>query len=175
MTRRLIALTVGVLGLAVAPVVASATHSAGDGPKKDFVRGTGHFEGPNPVTGQPTDLTMHVSARSGPSGENPKGHFFVKREAPTELRVRGEVTCLNVVGNQAVVGGRIERGQVPPDAVFPIGGGVLFQFDDNGEARLIPDRMQGSPTLTPTVCPNPVPAARLPIQQGNFVVHDSAP
>ena len=68
MTRRLIALTVGVLGLAAAPVVASATHSAGEGPKKDFVRGTGHFEGPNPVTGQPTDLTMHVSARSGPSG-----------------------------------------------------------------------------------------------------------
>lgn len=174
MSGRLTAVALGLVTLAASPVIAGASHSNGNGPKKDFARGTGHFEGPNPVTGQPTDLTMHVSARSGPSGENPKGHFFVKRQAPTELRVRGEVTCLNVVGNQAVVGGRIERGQVP-DAVFPIGGGVLFQFDDKGEARLIPDRMQGSPTSTPTVCPNPVPAARLAIQQGNFVVHDSAP
>lgn len=174
MKRQLVALTVGLLALAVLPVVAVATHSTGKGPKRDFVRGTGHFDGPNPATGQRTAATLHVSARSGPSGENPKGRFFVKREAPTELRIRGKVTCLNVVGNQAVVGGRIEGGQAP-DAVFPIGGGVLFQFDDNGEGRVIPDRMQGSPTSTPTVCPNPVPAARLLVQQGNFVVHDSAP
>lgn len=173
MSRRL-TLIMGMLAIAASPMAAHAGHSSGEGPKKDFARGTGHFEGPNPVSGQPTDLMMHVSAQSGPSGENPKGHFFVKREAPSELRVRGEVTCLKVVGNQAVVGGRIERGQMP-DAVFPIGGGVLFQFDDSGEARLIPDRMQGSPTSTPTVCPNPIPAARLPVQQGNFVVHDDTP
>ena len=174
MKRQLVAFTVGLLALAVLPVVAVATHSNGKGPKHDFVRGTGHFEGTNPGSGLPTDARLHVSARSGPSGENPKGRFFVKREAPTELRIRGRVTCLNVVGNQAVVGGRIEGGQAP-DATFPIGGGVLFQFDDNGEGRVIPDMMQGSPTSTPTVCPNPVRPARLTVQQGNFVVHDSTP
>lgn len=174
MKKQLVPLTVGLLALAVLPVVAVATHSNGEGPKRDLVHGTGHFEGINPGSGLPTDARLHVSARSGPSGENPKGRFFVNREAPTELRIRGEVTCLNVVGNQAVVGGRIEGGQTP-DAVFPIGGGVLFQFDDNGEGRVILDRMQGSPTSTPTVCPNPIPAARLTVQQGNFVVHDSGP
>lgn len=174
MKKQLVALTVGLLALAVLPVVAVATHSNGEGPKHDFVRGTGHFVGPNPGSGLPTDARLHVSARSGPSGENPTGHFFVNRAAPTELRIRGTVTCLNVVGNQVVVGGRIEGGQAP-DSVFPIGGGVLFQFDDNGEGQAIPDRMQGSPTSTPTVCPNPVRAARLTVQQGNFVAHDSAP
>ena len=174
MTRRLTAVGLGLVALAASPVVAGASHSEGKGPTKDFVRGTGHFEGPHPLSGLPTDATLHVSARSGPSGENPKGRFFVNREAPTELRIRGTVTCLNVVGNQAVVGGRIEGGQAP-DAAFPIGGGVLFQFDDNGESRVIPDRMTGSPTSTPTVCPNPIPTARLIVQQGNFVVHDSTP
>ncbi len=171
MSRRLTAVGLGLLALAASPGVAGASHSDGKGPKKDSVRGTGHFEGLNPRSGLPTDATLHVSAQSGPSGENPKGRFFVNREAPSELRIRGKVTCLNVVGNQAVVGGRIEGGQAP-DATFPIGGGVLFQFDDNGEGRVIPDRMQGSPTSTPTVCPNPVPAANLTVQQGNFVVHD---
>jgi hypothetical protein len=174
MSRRLTAVGLGLVALAASPVVAGASHSDDNGPTNDFVRGTGHFEGTNPATGITTVATLHVSARSGPSGENPKGRFFVNREAPTELRIRGKVTCLNVVGNQAVVGGRIEGGQAP-DSVFPIGGGVLFQFDDNGEGRLIPDRMQGSPAATPTVCPNPVPAARLTVQQGNFVVHDYTP
>jgi hypothetical protein len=172
MKRQLVAFCVGLLALAVLPVVAGATHSNGKGPKKDFARGTGHFEGISPI-GQ-TVITMHVNARSGPAGQNPKGRFFVKRDLPTELRVRGRVTCLNVVGNQAVVGGRIERGRVP-DAMFPIGGGILFQFDDNGNGTVISDRMHGSPTATPTVCPPPIPAARLPVQRGNFVVHDSAP
>ncbi|HEV2057853.1 MAG TPA: hypothetical protein VGR11_00765 [Solirubrobacteraceae bacterium] len=172
MNKQLATLTVGLLALAATPVVAGASHSGGKGPKKDFVRGTGHFEGISPI-GQ-TDITMHVSARSGPSGQNPKGRFYVKRELPTELRVRGTVTCVNVVGNQAVVGGRIERGQVP-DAVFPIGGGILFQFDDNGNGSVISDRMHGSPTSAPTVCPAPIPAARLPVQRGNFVVHDYTP
>lgn len=169
MKRQLVALTVGLLALAVLPVVAGATHSSGKGPKKDFARGTGHFEGLSPL-GQ-TVITMHVSARSGPSGQNPKGRFLVKRDLPTELRQRGRVTCLNVVGNQAVIGGVIERSRVPDD----IGDGILFQFDDNGNGTVISDRMHGSPTSTPTVCPPPVPAARLPIQQGNFVVHDATP
>ena len=174
MSRRLTAVGLGLVALAASPVVAGASHSDGEGPTKDFVRGTGHFEGPNPASGQPTDATLHVSARSGSSGENPTGHFFVNRAAPSELRIRGKVTCLNVVGNQAVVGGRIEGGQAP-DLVFPIGGGVVFQFDDNGQGRVISDRMQGSPTAAPSVCPNPIPAARLTVQQGNFVVHDSTP
>ncbi len=165
MNNRFAALTLGLVALAATPVVAGARHSDGNGPNTDFAHGTGHFEGISPI-GQ-TDITMHVSARSGASGQNPEGRFFVKRTLPTELRQRGSVTCLNVVGNQAVVGGRIEHGQ-------GLGGGILFQFDDNGEGTDISDRMHGSPTSTPpTVCPPPVPAARLQVQRGNFVVHDT--
>ena len=164
MSRRLTAVGLGLLALAASPVVAGASHSDGKGPKEDFARGTGHFEGISPI-GQ-TDITMHVSARSGPSGRNPKGRFFVKRTLPTELRQRGSVTCLNVVGNQAVVGGIVEHGQ-------GIGSGVLLQFDDNGNGTVVSDRFHGSPTSTPTVCPRPIPAARLPAQRGNFVVHDT--
>lgn len=171
MSRRMMTVAVGLLILAGSPVVASATHSNGKGPaKKNFAHGTGHFEGLSPL-GQ-TDVTMHVNAKSGPSGHHAKGRFFIHRELPSQLDVRGEVTCLKVVGNQAVVGGRIEHSEVP-DPAFPEGGGIVIQVDDNGAGS---DRMHGGPASSPpATCPDPTPAARLPVQEGNFAVHDATP
>ncbi len=174
MSRQLMALAAGVVALGASPVVAGATHGDREGPsKKDFARGTGHFEGLGPL-GQ-TDITMRVDARSGPGGEDAKGRFVVERVLPSRLAQRGKVTCLRVVGNRAVIGGRIERSNVP-DPPFREGSGILIQVDDNGEGTVVADRMQGGPMpAPPTTCPDPSPAARLPVQDGDFLVHDSAP
>ena len=174
MMKQLLTLTVGLLALAVSPVVAIATHGEGQGSwKKDFASGTGHFEGSGPLG--PTDVTMHVNAKSGPAGENATGRFFVHRELPSKLDLHGKVTCLKVIGNQAVIGGRIERSKVA-DPQFPEGGGIVIQVDDTGEGTAISDRMHGGPTSSPpAVCPDPLPSGRLPVQQGNFVVHDHRP
>lgn len=173
MTRRLLIATVGLLALAVSPVMAVATHGEGQGSaKKDFAVGTGHFQGAGPAG--PTDVTMHVNAKSGPAGQNAKGRFFVHRELPSKLDLHGTVTCLKVVGNQAVIGGRIDRSKIS-DPLFPEGGGIVIQVDDTDEGTTITDRMHGGPSASPpATCPDPIAAARLRVQQGNFVVHDNA-
>ncbi len=174
MTRRLLIATAGLLALALSPVVAVATHGEGQGSsKKDFAGGTGQFQGLGPAG--PTDVTMHVNANSGPGGQNATGRFFVHRELPSKLDLRGTVTCLKVIGNQAVIGGRIEHSKIA-DPLFPEGGGIVIQVDDSHDGTTVTDRMHGGPRSSPpAACPEPTPAARLPVQQGNFVVHVNAP
>lgn len=164
------------LALAAVPGLATGSHSEGKGPKLDFVHGTGHFEGPFPPN--PTlqlDITMHFNAKSGPSGEDAKGRFFVKRSDPTPLYTRGEVTCLNVVGNTATVGGRVEQTGQPTQS--PVGSGVLFQVVDNGQGeQSVVDRMHGdSLPQPPESCPAPTAVTRLDVERGNFGVHDAQP
>ena len=84
MSRRLTALALGLLALAVAPVVAGASHSGGKNPKQDFATGTGHRFASGPPSlpaGVESRTIMHVNARSVPDGERARGRFFVKRKA----------------------------------------------------------------------------------------------
>jgi hypothetical protein len=69
-------------------------------PRTDSVRGAvTAADGPtNPVT-----ITFDVV--SGALGENPSGSVLFQREAG--FFHRSEITCLNVLGNQAVIGARI--------------------------------------------------------------------
>lgn len=140
---------------------AAASERPGDGKIKHLAVGAGRFEGQGPQ-GQ-TDVLMHVNASSR-DGEA-VGRFSVHRWLPTELQMNGEVTCLNVVGNRATIGGRVEnlrKGSWP-------GSGILITVEDNGGEEV--DRMHGDllPTA-PTDCPVPSETVRLPVQRGNFVV-----
>ncbi len=163
----------GTIGLALATAgiaaPAGATHSGGSGPNRDMAHGRGHFEGQGPFG--PTDVTMQFSAMRDASGEV-KGRFFTHRLLPNpELHINGEVTCLNVVGNSATIGGRILHSK---QEAAPVGSGVLIQVVDFGEGSDHTDQMQGSLTATPpTTCPAPPASARLAVQQGNFTVHDA--
>ncbi len=176
-TRTLTALT-GLLTMMLAvPAANGASQGTGQGTGRESVYGTGHFEGELPPnSGQPVDITMHVNATSGPSGEDPKGRFFAHRSAPTELHIHGDVTCLKVEDNRATVGGKVTQSE---QASWPEGSGILIQIENNGQgSNDLPDRMHGTPnplSEPPEDCPEPTQPTRLPVEEGNFVVYDATP
>lgn len=145
--------------------LAGASERAGHVPARELAVGAGRFQGQSPIG--KTDVLMLVNASRGPGGEGVTGRFSVHRWLPSELQLDGEVTCLNVVGNRATVGGRVDdarKGNWP-------GSGILITVVDNGGHGL--DQMHGDPRSTPPAeCPTPPQAARLPVQRGNFVVVD---
>ena len=93
--RGLSVVAVAVLVLAAIPTLATAKHSPGKGPKHDLVVGSARFT--TPVA------SVRINAKSGPNGENPRGHFFLKEGG---FQFRGSVTCVHVVGNRASVVGQ---------------------------------------------------------------------
>jgi hypothetical protein len=67
--RRLSVVALSVLLLAAIPALATAEHSPGKGPKHNLVVGSARFS--TPVA------SVRINAKSGPNGENPRGHFFL--------------------------------------------------------------------------------------------------
>jgi hypothetical protein len=87
----------------------------------------------------------------------------------TAFDVRGGVTCLNVVGNRATVGGVIERSDHP---AFPEGSGIFLFIRDDDEG--VGDGIGASTNaVPPQTCQFLEPG--LPNTQGNFIVHDATP
>ena len=171
-----IAALVGVAGLAV-PIEAAATHSHGAGPKEDFVAGSVRAPTVTPVGTFPSE--QHINARAaGPEvpglGAPAKGWFRVRIDFPfgPEFELRGQVRCINNVGNSSVIRGVITESESP---LVPVGLGVTHRYVDNGEGEnAVPDGVFGMVTGPPSGgsdCPH-VPFPTLPADQGNVVVHD---
>jgi hypothetical protein len=155
---------VAMAGLAVilAPAGgASASHSpaAGAGPPQDFAVGGGQtiFES-----------TVGFSAHSGPSGEDARGHY-AETVLGGSIKDRAEVTCLRVVGNEAVFVGVVTdaaSNTVPPGTVQ-----TTFVRDDD---EMLGDGVRNLIGVgTPGICPTPdlLPP---PLLSGEVVVHDGA-
>lgn len=127
---------------------------------------------------------MSISARTGVSGQGARGRFFVKRntEVPVpgrpDLDYSGEVTCLRVVGNRAIVGGVITNDRLDL-ASNPIEGtGFLAVYVDNDQAGSdAHDESNSTPGIAAPgdLCPTSVAFPTAPFQQGNYVVHDDTP
>jgi hypothetical protein len=151
--------------LLVTPGVAGATHSNGEGPNHDSITGTGR------IVAGPIDVFLHVNAKSGPSGVDPRGHVAFHAAPPAvpfPIDIQGRVTCLTIVGNQAIVGLVVTQSKEPG---IPEGAGGIFTIVDMGEPGTL-DRFEGSPLpAPPAVCAPPFPGR--PITHGNFVVHDA--
>lgn len=160
MKRMLVALLLALC--LIAPTTVSATHSPGGGPKSDKVDGTVEDLFPS---------TLHVNAISNPDGTDARGHLWYTADATGfVVDVAGEVTCLNVQGNRATVGMRIDRSKLPG---FPgEGNGFLFVVNDNGEPGDTDTHLDIPMAVPPTVCPNPFVFV-FPHDHGNFVVHDA--
>jgi hypothetical protein len=140
------------------PTSAIGSHSPGKGPKRDLVVGSAKF----PVVA----AHARINAKSGPNGENPRGHFFLRQGS---LQFRGSVTCMRVVGNRASVGGRVNKSNA---AGPPVGSGFVQFIEDNGE----PGRNDRSHTAfvptPPMTCPVPTTPFFV-VARGNYVVHDA--
>ncbi len=156
---RLSVIALSVLVLAAIPTIATATHSPGKGPKHDQVVGSARFSVPV--------ASVRIDAKSGPNGENPRGHFFLSEFG---WQFRGSVTCVRVVGHLASVGGRVSSssGVGAPQ----VGSGFIQLTQDNGS----PGRNDRSQTIRvpspPMTCPVPTTPAFV-LARGNYVVHDA--
>ena len=90
-----------------------------------------------------TNLDINVT--SGPNGENPTGHAFVS--IGSDRFISASITCLEVNGNTAVVGGTLEPN---PFGIV----GFLETLVDNGPAG------SGLDTFAAQVATSPPPFAR---------------
>ena len=156
---RLSVALLSILALAAIPTVATATHSPGKGPKHDLVVGSARFT--TPVA------SVRINAWSGPNGENPRGHFFLKEGG---YQFNGSVTCVRVAGHRASVGGRVTKSSGVGGPV--VGSGFVQFIEDNGS----PGRSDRSHTVRvaspPMTCPAPVTPVFV-LARGNYVVHDA--
>jgi hypothetical protein len=137
-------------------------------PGLDTALGSGHVDSGG------DEILINLAAHSGPLGQNASGHYHLETipgsAIPIELDV--DVTCLNVVGNLAMVGGFVTKLVVNG---VPVSGvqGFLEPVQDN-HLLGVPD-MVGSISLmpnAPSICPPPTPGT-FAIDQGNIVVHDA--
>lgn len=146
---------------------------------------------PPVVTGEnfcfPRGRDFAFSAHQRGLGDRATGFYTQRSIGSTGTGFRGEVTCLNVVGETAVFGGvfRSTTGPVPeripfiiyvvdngnardgdpPDLISPLG---IFPQDDPDEPLL--------PQGFPNVCPPPGASiyGYLPVTDGNIVVEDQS-
>ncbi len=155
-----------VLGMVLAVLaLLAATGPAAASSGRDLTAGTGLVESPLGGT-----FAIHVIATSL-DGADARGRFFLDFDIPGfgAFKVHGKVTCHQVAGNVATVGGAFDE----PVFFGPFGPfqGLLISIEDNGEPGSGGDRLSFAETaFAPTDCP--IVSALFPITQGNFVVHD---
>jgi hypothetical protein len=138
------------------------TASASDGPQGgapgDFAVGAFRFG----------ELPFALSAQRSPAGDL-NGHIKVDNSVET---LTGQVTCLTVVGNRAIAGGRVENERTG-DAF----NAFLVVEDNDGAGAELPDRVtvMAGPPATQELCDLLLPLGELFLQpvEGNVLVHDA--
>jgi len=146
----------------------------------DFAVGGGHhlgFVGGPCNDSEPNCTSTGFSAHSGPAGEDPQGHVSSQSSGGVG-KLRGDVVCLNVVGDQAFILARETR----TDDALPQGEQFFLHVVDNGNPvnRTPPDLIRisfdgfFSPPFPGAPCGIPF-LSPVPLGSGNIVVHDELP
>ena len=149
---------ISISALAIGSLLLLTAGLAQANPPNDFAVGAGKVPS--------IETEVAFSAHSGPTGEDPSGHFNITIGGN---EFDGHVTCLAVSGNRAVLGGEY------PD--FP-GSGIFIRVEDNGNpSGATPDRLTwiSGPPATPAFCQFLLTANffTFPVTQGNIVVNDA--
>ena len=188
MRRLVVTLVTALLALGTVASVASATHSNGEGPDKDFTNGTTKGTTATPFGTFPS--MGHINATTDPqsplcANNGTCGNFSLKLFTPPsvsnptgEVDASGDVTCLNAINHQSVFGAVITS-HTGDFFLFPSGSLVGFRIlarnIDNGEGANDPPDQSGGTLVPPgpafTVCPF-IPFPTTPQPQGNVTVHD---
>jgi hypothetical protein len=130
--------------------------------------------------GKTTTDIFNIAAHSGPLGENARGHLHAKNVNgyPIPFEIRGDVTCLTVVGNTATLGGILTQLEDPSLPNADQYHGFLFVVEDNGNQQGMPDRISYefvTPLPPGDVCPVAPGGAIFPLTEGNVVVRGATP
>src|SRR4051812_34109920 len=187
MKRFVVCFFVALFAFGMLAAVASATHSNGEGPDKDFTNGTTKGMTATPFGTFPS--MGHVNAATDPGSPTCTqngicGTFTLRLFLPSGSTVQatGDITCLTATtigGTNSSVYAAVltsQEGQLGP---FPsgslVGFRILARTIDNGEGANDPPDENGG-LLTPPgppflVCPA-LALATLPQPQGNVTVHD---
>jgi hypothetical protein len=120
--------------------------------------------------------SFSFDARSGPSGENPTGHMTNHIGGGSAPTFSGDVTCLAVTGNTAVIGafGVLDYGFAQPEIAewtrVVDGGGPGSRRDTIQNVDLFD-------STPPTDCSRPpvFPSEVFVVAGGDIVVHDAPP
>jgi hypothetical protein len=165
-----LAACLGALALSVAVLPAISAGSSGS--PYDSVNGSG-WRG-NLVTPNTRLTHFVVSAQNGPQGVSGSYSSDSGRTGNPQLTFTGRVTCLDVAGDQALVGGVITKAAVADE----VGNGFAVGFIDN------PGTAPDTVTLSDVFAPTPVDCGSeadflfggiptLPFVQGNVVINDA--
>jgi hypothetical protein len=121
------------------------------------------------------------SAHSGPLGESPQGHISATFFQPQPEMLRGDVICLQVTGNRAIM----LAVQTEAGGAIPQGQQFLLEVVDNGNPieGTPPDLIRNSfvggfvpPPASGAAFPCGAPLlAPVPLERGNIVVRDVLP
>jgi hypothetical protein len=153
-------LLVALAGASAALGTASASDEPQGGAPGDSAVGGFRFGG----------FPFALSARRSPVGDV-NGHIKVDNSVET---LTGQVTCLTVVGNHAIAGGRVENERTGDTL-----NAYLVVEDNDGAGAEAPDRVTviSGPPATQEMCDLLLPLGELflaPVE-GNVVVHDATP
>lgn len=175
--RKLVGSLVVIFALAavLVPATASATHSNGNGPNKDFRNGSHKGFCPTPFGTFPCDVHVNGQSQSatGP-GVPAQGNWFIRIYPGGVLgldlvSLSGTVVCLNAIGNSVWTRLRIDDSST---GLAPPGFTILDRAIDNGEGANDPeDSSTGFLAPPGTTCPT-TPFSTSPIETGNITAHD---
>ena len=133
------------------------------------VRGSGHIKRPDG-----TSRIFTLEAARYADGEV-RGTYNLEMTGPeTPVRVKGDITCLVVIGNSAYVGGDVDRFDANPFPTVPQG--VAVEIIDNGEGGDAPPDLLSLAGFYPTqqgaldYCAAAAPGPVFATEQGNFQV-----
>jgi hypothetical protein len=131
---------------------------------QDAVTGTARHLGADPPY---PEIQVHVSAHADATGADPRGSLSV--DATDIHSYTGDVTCLNVFGNQATIGIQIVKSSDPS----LVGQGELWSLVDGSPEN--PDLIAGYEiTATPpATCPPLI--FNVPVVNGNYTIRDATP
>jgi hypothetical protein len=163
--------TLGLVIVMAAGIASAQGRGEGSG---DLVAGTGQILIPS----LNVHVFVHVNAKSGPAGEDPRGRIIVRNVASIAgplIDIQGRITCVTVQGNAATVGFEVTKSK--EGSVVPEGFGGIFSFVDNGQPGAsgnpaTSDKFEGHPLQTPpTTCP--LQLATQPVTKGNYIIRDA--
>lgn len=128
--------------------------------------------------GQVFTTNISFAAHNDKNGDA-KGHMN-GTAVGSRTSYRADVTCLRTFGNRAVIGGEITKeGGFGPPPGFPVGSGLLYHVEDNGQpsdGEPGPDRIniQFLPEPPEDCTGDPVRfLLSSPFERGNILVRDA--